>query len=405
MTLALVDVQRTLGVGAGPVRDSLLSVLRRRGFEIVSQELTSFEARRGSAPSIVRDVAAVPVAVTVYLTVGEASCSLSIRIEDRCPAVLGRSGSLAGSSRNAIAETLAELDAALAALDPAAAPGFPSPAWWFATDPARPPTALDSVVARTTSVGARIASRAGRFLDGKTERSRASDPWRAITHVVFESEGLSLLVDVDRARAMLGVALFVASTPGSMPGALRADVERVAGMVESVRATSVGHMRVTLSGKDRPVVDFLFQQAELRERLAVRTLHRCRDCGLEKISNPDYKKVMMRNQRVRALGGSIGMSLGRGGISPFVLLGTLFRLRDIDPEFVCPRCQGMESDTRIVTFCPACGDRIDDTALRSCGRCGHDMRHAVSTAPWQSAAVASAAPVPPVEPALVSGTA
>ncbi|MCC7076520.1 MAG: hypothetical protein IT198_05290 [Acidimicrobiia bacterium] len=395
MTLVLVDLERSLGVPAAASRGAVVSTLRELGFEMTAEAVASFEMRRGSAvASMATRPDVLPIGAVVYVASGQGSASLSIRIQDRWPAALGRPGSVVEAYRQGMWEIQMRLDAALGRLDPGAAQRFAPPAWWFAVDPAAPGTVMDRAISRTGTIGTRIVDRAGRWFEGGF-RPKPSDRLRGAKHVVFHAGESQLAVEVETAKAMLGVAVLIASTPGAMPANLQGDVERLAAQIESMQAGGSGCVRVVVAEEDRPIVDFLWQQAELRRGLPVRTLHRCRDCGLEKIHNPDYRKVMMRNNRVRALGGSLGATIGRGGLQPFVLLGTLVRVKDLDPEFVCPRCQGMDSDTRVVTFCPDCGTRADDPALRACAKCGHDFRKAAGRPAWELAATSLPAPPPP----------
>jgi hypothetical protein len=72
-----------------------------------------------------------------------------------------------------------------------------------------------------------------------------------------------------------------------------------------------------------------------------------------------------------------------------VLVGKLLQLKQLDPNFVCPRCQGMDSDCGIVTFCPSCHARRDDTVLHACSTCHYDFRSGLARETlWHEAAPA-----------------
>lgn len=78
---------------------------------------------------------------------------------------------------------------------------------------------------------------------------------------------------------------------------------------------------------------------------------------------------------------------------PFVLVGTLFNLKRLDPDYVCPRCQGMDADEGLATFCPQCGDLRKEAVLRKCPKCHHDFLAGLAPEPqpfW------GAAPAPTV---------
>ena len=85
--------------------------------------------------------------------------------------------------------------------------------------------------------------------------------------------------------------------------------------------------------------------------------------------------------------------VGRHGISPFVLVGSIFRIADLDPDYVCPRCQGTDAEEMVVTFCPTCGDLRPEAALRSCAKCQLDLR---SMLPEEASIWALPPPSPPL---------
>ena len=60
-------------------------------------------------------------------------------------------------------------------------------------------------------------------------------------------------------------------------------------------------------------------------------------------------------------------------------------MKRLDPKYVCSRCQGMEDDERIVTFCPSCAELQKDVVLRLCPKCGFDFRTKAGAEPLWSA--------------------
>ena len=93
--------------------------------------------------------------------------------------------------------------------------------------------------------------------------------------------------------------------------------------------------------------------------------------------NPDYQRLLERNRKIKGLTGFLGASISKSGVSPFILVGRILPLVKMDPEFVCQRCQGLDAEERLVVFCPNCGERRDEPALRTCQRCEHDFRTAL----------------------------
>jgi hypothetical protein len=207
-----------------------------------------------------------------------------------------------------------------------------------------------------------------------------------------------------RMQGMLTVALLVSRISGSMPPALAADVERVAAETERVLDNAAPGMVpvVTIAAADKPVISFLNDQARIRDSLPLRTLQHCTTCRHEKVVNPDYQRLVDRNRKIRGLSGFLGASISSSGVSPFVLVGRILPLVKMDPDYVCPRCQGLDADERVVVFCPNCGERRDEAALRKCRRCEHDFRAPLEREtlwnPVGTAAERFAPPPPPPPP-------
>jgi hypothetical protein len=162
-------------------------------------------------------------------------------------------------------------------------------------------------------------------------------------------------------------------------------VDQLSGVVSTVEAALErgGASRLTvfveLDNSAIPAVEFLAQQSRIREQVAVRTLQVCTTCRLAKVINPDYTKLKAKRHRSNILSNSIGAVVGAGGISPFVLVGRLAQLNQLDLEFVCPRCQGLHAESSLITFCPKCGEQCNESALRACKRCKFDFRGLAST--------------------------
>ncbi len=136
--------------------------------------------------------------------------------------------------------------------------------------------------------------------------------------------------------------------------------------------------QVPISTEQVPVVTFLRQQARLRDELPLRTLQVCTTCKLEKVINPDFIQMKERSRRMKVLTGSFGAVIGAHHISPYVLVGKLVSIKNSDPDFVCQRCQGLDADETVITFCPQCGDRRTESVLRECPRCKLDYRTLLS---------------------------
>lgn len=241
-------------------------------------------------------------------------------------------------------------------------------------------TALDRLTAKTQETVAAVRGRG------------ASEPWQKVEEVTFVGPSGEATVKASRIQAFMSVSTMVERQPGVLPEKLAlqlADfVQRLLATLDAAGTAEVTRVRHQVEPVDRPVLEFLEQQARMREQLPVRTLHHCRDCGQEKVSNPDYKKLIERNRKLQALTGAVGLTMRGGSVSPFLLVGALFRLKKLDPDYVCPRCQGMESDDSIATFCPECGSLRSEAVLRTCAKCDHDLRSVIDPLDlWQPAAI------------------
>jgi hypothetical protein len=159
-----------------------------------------------------------------------------------------------------------------------------------------------------------------------------------------------------------------------MPANLARDVELLSTRLEMAVANQpAGRVNIDIADAEVPVAEFLGQQAAIREHLPFRTLHVCTTCKFEKVVNPDYEKLQEKNQRKKVLTGAVGATVSSHGISPFLLVGSFLKLKNFDIPFVCPRCQGLDADSSVITYCPNCGQRRDEAVLRKCGRCQYNF--------------------------------
>ncbi len=372
---------RVLRSPAQAVRTELIGALRHAGFKLVLEQLTFLEARRGSQLGMASLRAKhIPISVVVHINPGEAGCGLAVRLSDRILAPL--TYGVNGKFREAFAEIEALLDAVFRRLDP----NVETLAGVFHSKMAEI-AVLEKTNNATAAVTTGVGSKVVEHLEGGP-KSTTPGAWKEIDGVTFRAQDGYTAVEMEQVQAILTVARLLATLPGSMPPALVNDVETFAGRLETTMMTKQGVVLVDITDVEKKVLTFLQQQAWVRERLPLRTLHTCTACKFQKITNPDYERMVRRNQKLRALGGSVGATFGRSGISPFVMVGTLFRFARLDPDYVCGRCQGTEAEERIITFCPQCGDLCRDAALRVCTKCSHDFRKDISTElVWQPYAV------------------
>jgi hypothetical protein len=388
--------ERRVAVPPATVRTHLLRVIRETGFDLKNEQFSLIEAARGSRlGGLTLSRSRVPVALRVEVDPDGEGTRLVVRLEDRWPGPVGRNWGATAAYNDAFAEALGAVDAALARLDADAAASFPP---WRVNTGAGDVAAMRNASSAAARAGTVVSKGAARILEGTQPATRAAATRSGATFA-FAAPGRVAELDAEAVDGMLTAGLLVASRPGDMPPPLVGQVqETVVTIEERVATVAPGSRRVTIPVAEAqiPVLTFLRQQSRLREQLPLRTLRICTTCRLEKVINPDYERVLERSRRTKLLTGSIGMVFGTRQLSPYVLVGRLLQLKKTEPDFACPRCQGMDADETLITFCPQCGDRRTEAALRTCTRCTFDFRSLLSAEVlWRDAP-----PVPAQPPRL-----
>jgi hypothetical protein len=393
-----MELVRTVAAPVATVRTALTKTLREQRFELTAERLTSIEGKRGSQLAAgALQLKKSPVGIKIELSGETQSTTVAVHLFDRWRAPGGKAWGSNRTYSDIFTEIARALDACLVCVDPAVvlpAPEFHSTAGNIGL--------LERTNVASGNAGHKAAHRVDQWLGG----SAAEKPTGP--QVVIAAPDAEAILDAMRVQGMLTVALLISRIQGSMPPALAADVERVVGEIERfVDAAAPGTVPVIqITAADKPVVTFLNDQARIRDALPLRTLQKCTTCRHEKVVNPDYQRLVERNRKIRGLSGFLGASVSASGVSPFILVGRILPLVKMDPEYVCPRCQGLDAEERLVVFCPNCGERRDEAALRTCQRCQHDFRtalepetlwHPLGTAAERFAPPA-APPLPPVTP-------
>lgn len=380
---ACLDDVRAVHASAAAVHSALTNAFGAQGFRLTNDQLTYLEARRGSSVMGAVDKSKLGVLGTAWVTPGGDGCQVQIRLQYRgIPLSTGTGQAVV---REALLETGRSIDVALSRLDPDAS--FVS-AVLTTTGPAGP-------VQEQIDLG--VASQEAQ---APAARSGMPEAWTASRGALFTFGNHMAWLDPPATQAHLAVARLVLDRPGALPDELHAQLEPFAVRVEqAVAANPDGLAVLPVSSEERTVLAFMHQQARIRSAMPVRVLHRCRDCHLEKVTNPAYQRAVQHSRNMRSLGGAIGATVTRGGITPMVLMGTLFQFNRLDPDYVCPRCQGMSAEETFVTFCSSCGELRKDAVLRTCPSCQFDYRSLLRKEQfWVRAPAQSPRPVAPVGP-------
>ena len=361
---------RELTIPLGRARTELVRALGEAGFALEIDQLTVLEGTRGSAfAGASRSADKLPLRVQIRLAPAESGCTLSIDVFDQWKLPVRRP---AENYQTVIREVMGGFDLALRRTDPKAGEF---------TEPVLSGTPSAYAPAPTTGAGgqaiAKISGAANRYLEGGVSATQRRKGWQDTGSLVVLTPKASAVFDVDAAYAVVTVGTMVVQRPGGMPPGLVSQLEKVVGAFEGAlqgggRAMPTAF--VELDNTAIPAVEFLTQQARIREKVAVRTLQVCTTCRLTKVVNPDYTKLKNKRHRTNILSGSIGAFVSPHGISPFVLVGRLAQLNQLDLEFVCPRCQGLHAESSLITFCPQCGDQRNDSVLRACEKCKFEFR-------------------------------
>jgi hypothetical protein len=383
--------ERRCGVPPTVVRQHLLRTIRELSFELRTEQLSLLEAVRGSRLGGVT-LAAGKVPVELRITVepaGTGSRVVAVLV-DRWPAKVGRNWGATAAYVEAFGTVLAAVDDTLARLDPAAAAAF-SP-WWrdIGTGDVG---VMQNAASLAGRAGAVLTKRTTRLFEGDSpEQRRAVVSGTGATTFTFVAPDAVADVPTDVADAMLTAGTLIASRPGAMPAPLVAQVQQLVYRIEESlegKQAGAGGFRLPVSAAEVAVVTFLHQQAILRGMLPVRTLRTCTTCRLEKVINPEFERIQERTRRTRDIATGL-----RAVAAPFVLAGQLVQMNAKAPQFTCPRCQGLDADETVVTFCHRCGDRQTESALRTCPKCRFDHRSLLKPAPlWRTET-----PPPPLAP-------
>jgi hypothetical protein len=391
-----LDFERSLNAQPSEARRAIGEALREAGFQVTAEQLTRIEAKRGSRllGGSLMPTRMLPIIASFDIAPDGPACIVSAHLVDHHINLGGKAWGWNQTYRRLFGEVQEVVDHRLARLDPAAGAAFVPARFWSAGGEV---AALEQAQTLGARAGETVVDKASSVLEGGP-KDRAPAAWKGVDSVTFTSAQGCAVLSLAEAQAHLGVAVMIASHPGSMPPNLARDVELFAARVEQALTSAAGSAaEVQVSEAERPVLEFLNRQVRIREGLPVRTLHTCRACHHQNVTNEDLARLQARNRHLRDIVGGVGATISSGGVKPFLLLGQVFKLKKLDPDYVCPQCQGLDADEQIVTFCPQCGAMRPEAALRECPKCHLDFgRRLTPETFWLTREAAAAILAPPV---------
>lgn len=371
MTFITSAFERSVAAPTGAVNGALTQALRGCGFEISNQSLTSIEARRGSKAAMAVfggfALKKIPIVATVETQPARGGCQVAVRLADEWSVVYGQAGAAKKRYREMFADVQQTLDAALWQLTPSVN-GEAAQEW----SRKRTGVFMTRLAERMEKVGDHAVREGAAVISG--DWRNAKQPWDDVEQVRFESSQGAALLSIIDVQAMLNAGTLIATRPASLPPPLLTELEQLQAHLEHALSGRSGTAIVPLADSETQPLQFLHQQAALRTRFPVRTLQECADCHARKVVNPDYQKILRRNQILKNVGGSFGAGIVKGSISPFVLFSRVMNFAKLDPDFVCRNCQGMVAIESIVALCPQCGAVQSQGVLKACTRCAADFR-------------------------------
>ena len=389
-----LDFERRLSTPSSAARRVIGEALRELGFTITVDQLTRVEAKRGGMVGYsLMMKKQMPVKAVFELSPDESGCVISAHLTDAIKTI-GKTWGVNRQYQEIFDEVQRRIDTGLAGLDQAAGAGFDAPRFWSRSGDI---AVLEHTNALTTKAVGGAVGAADRALQG--QKGTTPSAWKGVDSVRFISEAGTAVLPLAETQSDLGIAVMIASHPGSLPPDSARDVEAFAAIVERQLTAAGGKAtQVEVSEAQRPVFEILRLQSRIRSTLPLRQMSICRSCRNEKITNPEYQAIAKRNERIGDIVAGVGATIGKGGISPTFVLGQVFKLKKLDPAFVCSRCQGMEADERIVTFCPECGELQRDVVLKSCAKCEFDFATKQGADPVWSESETAPEPQPEAAP-------
>lgn len=359
MEILAVRYERRVDADVDAVRRAAFTALRSMNFAVDKSQGSHAEAHSGASWFPRPGLKARPMRARLAIFAQASRTCLQMRLTDAEPVVID-----VAAARRAYEDLFNQVcnavDGELTRLDP------------------KLEKRSSTIEARADEIGARAqAERLGRSIRRRIGPASDRDDLRLYTPEVCVTMPLA------EAELCLTVASIALADP-TLPDSLVADLREVERLLRDALRSHGVTPDVAVTGQQRHVVDFLYRQAAIRLSLPVRELHRCQDCGYEKIVNPDYQRLLSKNRGLRQLAGIAVSALAMPHSAPFAIAGRLMNMQALGSKFTCANCQGAHADIHLVTICPTCKQIAKDPVLRVCPtkNCGRDFAHIDDTLNW-----------------------
>jgi len=350
MDVLTVDFDRVIQARSDVARRTVLAALSEAGFRVDRVQGAVIEARKGSALIFC-------VGLSVTVTEDNGLSRIHVHLADRQMSPLRLKNAHAQYAA-AFADIQQRLDSDLLGIDPSLVVAELPP---VSIHPERQPTAGDQFRDLVNLIPGSSGSAVRRVFH--TEPGL----W------VVCSENRAYLT-ADQAQMCLAVASIAIADPAALKPPLSHQVATLTPVLrQAIREAKPPAGRVDIPIETKSAADFLYKQAIIRERLAVREIHTCRDCGYEWIVNPDYRKRLADKAMMVAVGNALSSVLAT--THPFLYAGRLMNAQMLKPATACKRCEGTETDISLAAICPNCRTIRADAVLTRCRHkdCGHDF--------------------------------
>jgi hypothetical protein len=194
--------------------------------------------------------------------------------------------------------------------------------------------------------------------------------------MLIRTERRRMSLAMDDVLQLLALATFISARDSSLIAEQRESVAMVAYKLWSALART--RPGVSLDPETSRALSLVELQRRIRKSAPWRVAHVCADCRFERITNTAYGSLSRRNAWIRNTIGLAGALVipSATALTVGARAASMFRL---EPEFVCPRCQGLDFDQYPSVICPKCSQLRREPVLDICPAkgCGYDFVRAL----------------------------